>query len=350
MCNTTDAQIASPCWSCAVSTCDTDVVTVFSRSAFVSRTRLPFLQRGQETPKPTLVTLEARACRGVCIQGCKDTGVLFLTRAVIRHERRKVRVDDVVVMESRQRWLASRVLVEILVEGRTIIVPDMTHVLVLGVMAFVAGRAWSPAERTQRPRGAWPSQSLRAHFNDMRSALLLAAALPRHGYTDGWRTNLCVVTLRLVGLVVVKVFCLMVVVDGCLIVVGVVGRIVVVTVQDVLTRLAYSQVAWLGEELACDNGRALGVEDLATGAAVVLSAECREGISAVEAILCVLVSHPELSVQDLPPHLPEGAPGQAVDCRACVCLALNLLDGRYCRRTHCRSRDDGAYAVRGRCS
>ena len=39
-----------------------------------------------------------------------------------------------------------------------------------------------------------------------------------------------------------------VVVDGCLIVVCVIRRIIVVTIDDILARLADSQVAWLPEE------------------------------------------------------------------------------------------------------
>lgn len=171
----------------------------------------------------------------------------------------------------------------------------------------------------------------------MRSALLLAAAFPRHWYADGGRANLCVVTLWLAQLVVVKVLCLVVmvmVVHGCLVVVGVIGRVVIVAIQDVFTRLADAKIAWLREELARDNRGALGVEDLPARAAMMLSAKSGECIAAVEAVFCVLVPHPKLAVEYLPPHLSEGAAWQTVDCRACMCLALYLLDGGYCRRTH----------------
>lgn len=153
-------------------------------------------------------------------------------------------------MESRQVWLASRVFVKILVEWRTIIVLDMTHVLVFGVMALMARRTWSPTERAQRPRRARPGESLGANFDDMRSTLLLAAALSRHGYADGRRADLCVVTLRLANLIIIEVLGLVVVIDGCLIVIGVIGGVVIVAVQDVLTRLAYSKIARLREEFA----------------------------------------------------------------------------------------------------
>jgi hypothetical protein len=129
---------------------------------------------------------------------------------------------------------------EVLVEGRPIIMLDMAHMLMFGVMAFVARRTWSPAQRTQRPRRAWSGQSLRTNLDDMGPSLLLTAALSRHRYADGRGADLCVVALRLVQVVVIKVIGLMMVIDRCLVVIGVIGRVVVVAVQDIFTRLAHS--------------------------------------------------------------------------------------------------------------
>lgn len=140
----------------------------------------------------------------------------------------------------------------------------------------------------------------------MGPPLLLTAALSRHGYADSWCTNLRVIALWLIHVVVVKVVGL-VVIDGCLVVICVIGRGVVVAIQDIFTGFAHSQVAWLRKELARDNGRALGVKNLTTGATVVLPAKGRERIAAVEAVFCVLISHPKFPIQYLSTHLSEGA-------------------------------------------
>lgn len=67
---------------------------------------------------------------------------------------------------------------------------------------------------------------------------------------------------------------------------------------------------------------------------MVFSSKGCEGISAVEAVFCVLVPHPELPVQYFPSHLGESTARHTVDCWICMSLALDLLDGRYSGGTH----------------
>lgn len=86
----------------------------------------------------------------------------------------------------------------------------------------------------------------------MRSTFLLTATLPRHGYANRWRADLGVVVLRVVDVVLVEIFGLisMVVDRGLVSFVCVVRGVVIMAINDVLARLANSQIARLSEKLA----------------------------------------------------------------------------------------------------
>jgi hypothetical protein len=79
-------------------------------------------------------------------------------------------------------------------------------------------------------------------------------------------------------------------------IISVVRRIIVVAVYDALAWFAHFQIALLSKYLARHNGRALGVEDLATCTAVMFTSEGSKGIATAETSFGIFVSHPEFAV------------------------------------------------------
>jgi hypothetical protein len=76
--------------------------------------------------------------------------------------------------------------------------------------------------------------------------------------------------------------------------IGVEGRIIVMAIDDTLTRFAYTEIPRLAEHFPGNQRGAFRVKDLAAGAAVMLSPKGREGVAAIETVLGVFVSHPKL--------------------------------------------------------
>jgi hypothetical protein len=113
-------------------------------------------------------------------------------------------------------------------------------------------------------------------------------------------------------------------------------------IYDSLTGLAHFEVVLLAKNLPGHNGSALGVEDLATGTAMMLASEGCEGITTVEACFSIFVSHPKLSIQDLSPHLGESAFRHGVYSGCGLSLSLNFFNGRNRRSPYSGGCDDRA--------
>jgi hypothetical protein len=132
----------------------------------------------------------------------------------------------------------------------------------------------------------------------MRATFPLVPNLPGHRYADSRRSNFGMVTFKVVGLFVVE-FCgfLGQIVDrGLIAVVSVIGGVVVMSVYDGLAWFAHFQIAWLPKDLPGHNGRAFGIEYLAACTTMMFASKSCESITAIEAVFCILVTHPELAV------------------------------------------------------
>jgi hypothetical protein len=68
--------------------------------------------------------------------------LFILTSVFVGHELSKIWIDDVVVMKCGQARAIARAFVVLLMERRSIIVFNIAHVLMLGMVAFVTRRTW----------------------------------------------------------------------------------------------------------------------------------------------------------------------------------------------------------------
>jgi hypothetical protein len=131
MVGTADAQVSSPRGARSIAARDTDVVCVTSVAtcdAPVAGPLFALSHCGQQPAETYLFAFQIWILGNISSQGRKQTCLLFFTRALVRHERGKIWIDDVVVVKGGQTWLSC--VVKILVERGAVVVLDMAHMLV----------------------------------------------------------------------------------------------------------------------------------------------------------------------------------------------------------------------------
>jgi hypothetical protein len=132
----------------------------------------------------------------------------------------------------------------------------------------------------------------------MLSTLLFTTHLSGHGNANSRRPDLGMITLNGLRFVIVRILHLitMIVQWSLITIIGVVGRVIIVAIDDAFAWLANFEIALLAKHLAGHDRSALGVEDLSTCSAVVLSSKGSEGIATIETGLGILISHPEFTI------------------------------------------------------
>jgi hypothetical protein len=97
---------------------------------------------------------------------------------------------------------------------------------------------------------------------------------------------------------------------------GIVGRVVIVRNDDGLARLADADSTVRPEIASIHQYGAFVVKDLAACTTMVLSTESGELLAAVEAVLCIFISHPEFFAQELTAELVHRS------CLAGLCCSI----------------------------
>ena len=140
--NATDAQV-SPL-PVDMATCDACIVGISrmcSAEGASVRSAFALSHGSQEPTNPTSLTFHACMRWRISTQGSKDASWLVITKFFVRHERGKVRVDDIVMVECWEGRSTTMTFCMMLMKRCSVLVPGIAHMLM--VMAFVAGRAWS---------------------------------------------------------------------------------------------------------------------------------------------------------------------------------------------------------------